>query len=61
MKEPLIFYGLIEKKRKPDKQVKYFFKKIEPLLELFLKRYNNLDFTNELYRVQDFEFELLGL
>ena len=61
LKEPLIFYGLVEKKRKPDKQVKYFFKKIEPLLELFLKRYNNLDFTNELYRVQDFEFELLGL
>lgn len=61
LKEPLIFYGLVEKKRKSDKQVKYFFKKIEPLLELFLKKYNNLDFTNELYRIQDFEFELYGL
>jgi hypothetical protein len=60
-KEPLIFYGLIEKKKKHDKQVKYFLKKVEPLLELFLKRYTNLDFTNELYRTVDFEFELYGL
>ena len=60
-KEPLIFYGLVKKKGKTDKQVKSLLKKVEPLLELFLKRYNNLDFTNELYRIQDFEFDLLGL
>ena len=60
-KEPLIFYGLVEKKKNQDKQVKSFLKIVEPLLELFLKRYNNLDFTNELYRIQDFEFELYGL
>ena len=60
-KEPLIFYGLIEKKKKQDKQVKYFLKKVEPLIELFLKRYTNLDFTNELYRTVDFEFELYGI
>ncbi len=60
-KEPLIFYALVEKKKKQDKQVKYFLKKVEPLIELFLKRYTNLDFTNELYRTVDFEFELYGL
>ncbi|TFG21535.1 MAG: hypothetical protein EU529_13305 [Promethearchaeota archaeon] len=60
-KEPLIFYGLVEKKKKQDKQVKYFLKKVEPLIELFLKRYTNLDFTNELYRTVDFEFELYGI
>ena len=60
-KEPVIFYGLVKKKGKPEKQVKDFLKKIEPLLELFIKRYNNLDFTNELHLIQDFGFEFLGL
>ena len=60
-KEPFIFYGLIEKKKKSEKLVKIFHNKVEPLMELFIKKYTGLDFLNELYKIQDFEFELLGI
>jgi len=60
-KEPIIFYGLVEKKKKSKKLVKTFLIRVEPLVELFIKRYSNKDFMNELYQMKDFEFELLGM
>jgi hypothetical protein len=60
-KEPLIFYGLVEKKKKAEKLVKIFLVRVEPLVDLFIKRYTNLDFMNEQYKIKDFEFELLGI
>ena len=60
-KEPLIFYGLIEKKKKSEKLVKTFLNRVDPLVKLFIKRYTNIDFMNELYKIKDFEFELLGM
>ncbi|MBN1802399.1 MAG: hypothetical protein JW891_12885 [Candidatus Lokiarchaeota archaeon] len=43
-KEPIILYGLIEKKKKSDKLVKKFLEKIEPLMLLFIQKYSNKDF-----------------
>ena len=60
-KEPIIFYGLIEKKKKSEKLVKTFLVKVEPIVELFIKRYTNKNFMTELYQIKDFEFELLGM
>ncbi len=46
LKETIIMYGLTEKKKKnPDKYVKRFLGKLEPIMETFLQRYNNKDFT----------------
>ncbi len=46
LKEPIIMYGLVDKKKKnPDKLVKKFFETAEPILELFNQRYYNTDFT----------------
>ena len=44
--EPIILYGLVKKSRKKgtDKLVKRFLEKTEPLLNLFLTRYNGKDF-----------------
>jgi len=45
--EPLIMYGLIEKgKKNPDKIVKKFFQKTTPILENFIQKYQNEDFTD---------------
>ncbi|MFW9898080.1 MAG: hypothetical protein ACFFDO_02310 [Candidatus Thorarchaeota archaeon] len=45
--EPLILYGLTEKKKKnPDKIVFKFFKKTNPILENFRQKYDGEDFTN---------------
>ncbi|MEJ2249941.1 MAG: hypothetical protein P8Y70_09360 [Candidatus Lokiarchaeota archaeon] len=44
--EPLILYGIIDKKRKPDKYVRNFLEETEPIMLLFKQRYNNKDFTN---------------
>ncbi|MFX1410767.1 MAG: hypothetical protein ACFFA6_10460 [Promethearchaeota archaeon] len=53
-KEPIIMYGLIDKKKKnPDKLVKKFFETAEPILELFSQRYTNKDFT-ELNQFESF-------
>ncbi|MFX1393173.1 MAG: hypothetical protein ACFFAH_06305 [Promethearchaeota archaeon] len=44
--EPLILYGLTQKKKNPDKLVQKFLKKTEPILENFIQKYNNKDFTD---------------
>ena len=57
-KEPIIMYGLTEKKKKnPDKYVQKFLNKLNPILESFIYRYNNRDFT-ELTQFSPFEEEL---
>ena len=44
--EPVILYGLIYKPKKdPDKLVKKFFEKVEPIINLFITKYSNKDFT----------------
>jgi hypothetical protein len=44
--EPVILYGLVEKKKKDtDKYVKKFLEKIDPILNLFVTRYNKKDLT----------------
>ena len=56
--EPLIMYGLTEKKKKNnDKFVKKFLIKVEPILETFTSKYTNKDFTN-LTIFEPFEAEL---
>ena len=46
VKEPVILYGLVEKKKKDaDKFVKKFLEKIDPILNLFVTRYNDKDLT----------------
>ncbi len=45
--EPIIMYGLIEKKKKnPDKNVQKFLLKTTPILENFIQKYKNEDFTD---------------
>jgi len=56
--EPLIMYGLTEKKKKNnEKFVKRFLIKVEPILEEFTQKYTNKDFT-ELSIFEPFEAEL---
>lgn len=43
--EPIIIYGLIEKKKKADKYMKKFFEKTNPILELFVQKYNHKNFS----------------
>ncbi len=43
--EPIIFYGLVEKKKKSDKIVKTFMEQIQPMIEMFLHDYKGRDFT----------------
>ena len=57
-KEPIILYGLIDKKKKDtDKYVKKFLQKIEPISLLFVSRYSNKDFT-ELNQFEPFQNEI---
>lgn len=57
-KEPIIMYGLTEKKKKnPDKFVQKFLNKLNPILESFIYRYSNKDFT-ELNQFHPFENEI---
>ena len=57
--EPVILYGLAEKKKKdPEKIVKKFLEKVEPILQLFVTRYNNKDFS-ELTQFEPFEEEIV--
>jgi len=45
-KEPIILYGLLDKRKKDtDKLVKKFLQKIDPILNLFISRYANKDFS----------------
>ena len=56
--EPVILYGLVDKKRKDtNKFVKKFLEKIDPLLNLFITRYNNKDLT-ELNQFGPFQKEI---
>jgi hypothetical protein len=57
-KEPIILYGLVDKSKKnPDKLVKKFFEKVNPILELFIQRYNKENFT-ELNQFESFKEEM---
>jgi hypothetical protein len=58
-KEPIIMYGLTEKKKKknPDKFVKKFLDKLNPILENFIQKYNNADFT-ELTQFKSYKDEI---
>jgi hypothetical protein len=55
IKEPIILYGLVYKsKKKSDKLVRKFFEKVNPILHLFIQRYNEVDFT-ELNQFEPFQ------
>ncbi len=58
LKEPVILYGLVDKKKKDtDKFVKKFLEKIDPILNLFITRYSNKDLT-ELNQFEPFQNEI---
>jgi hypothetical protein len=55
VKEPIILYGLVDKsKKKSDKLVKKFMEKVDPVLQLFLQRFEGADFT-ELNQFEPFQ------
>ncbi|MFX1276696.1 MAG: hypothetical protein ACFFAT_16870 [Promethearchaeota archaeon] len=58
--EPIILYGLVSKskQKKVDKTVKKFLEKIEPLLQLFIQRYNGRDFC-EVNQFQEFQVDII--
>lgn len=57
-KEPIILYGLLDKKKKDtDKIVKKFLSKIDPILNLFISRYSNKDFT-EISQFKSFQNDI---
>lgn len=56
-KEPIILYGLTEKKRNPDRFVKKFFEKTEPILQHFITKYSGSDFT-ELNKFKPYKEQL---
>ncbi len=54
-KEPIILYGLVDKsKKKSDKLVRKFFEKVNPVLQLFIQKFDNVDFT-ELNQFEPFQ------
>ncbi len=58
MKEPIILYGLVEKKKKnPDKIVKKFLSKAQIILESFIQKYDDRDFT-EITQFESFKEDL---
>ena len=57
-KEPIILYGLVDKKKKDtDKFVKKFLQKIDPILNLFISRYTNTDFS-EINQFEPFQNDI---
>ena len=55
VKEPIILYGLVDKsKKKSDKLVRKFMEKVDPMLQLFIQKYNQADFT-ELNQFEPFQ------
>ncbi len=58
-KEPIILYGLVEKKKKSDKLVKRFIEKIDPLMLLFIQKYSNKDFC-ELNQFETFKKNIIA-
>jgi hypothetical protein len=56
--EPVILYGLINKPKKDtDKLVKKFFEKVQPILNSFVSKFTNKDFT-ELDQFEPFVEEI---
>jgi hypothetical protein len=54
----VILYGLINKPKKDtDKLVKKFFEKVQPILNLFVSKFTNKDFT-ELDQFEPFAEEI---
>jgi len=57
-KEPIILYGLVDKKKKDtDKFVKKFLHKIDPILNLFITRYANKDLS-EINQFEPFQNDI---
>ncbi|MFW9897142.1 MAG: hypothetical protein ACFFD7_15160 [Candidatus Thorarchaeota archaeon] len=55
IKESLILYGLVDKsKKKSDKLVRKFFERVDPILQLFIQKFNGANFS-ELNQFEDFE------
>ena len=55
IKEPIILYGLVDKsKKKSDKLLRKFFERVDPMLQLFIQKYNQADFT-ELNQFEPFK------
>lgn len=55
VKEPVILYGLVDKsKKKSDKLVNKFFDRVNPILQLFIQKFNGANFS-ELNQFEDFE------
>jgi hypothetical protein len=55
VQEPLILYGLVDKsKKKSDKLVNKFFNRVNPVLQLFVQKFNGANFS-ELNQFEDFE------
>ncbi|MFX1457545.1 MAG: hypothetical protein ACFFDB_19420 [Promethearchaeota archaeon] len=55
LKESLILYGLVDKsKKKSDKLVRKFFERVDPILQLFIQKFNGANFS-ELNQFEDFE------
>ncbi|MFX1377153.1 MAG: hypothetical protein ACFFA0_15210 [Promethearchaeota archaeon] len=59
VKEPLILYGLVDKsKKKSDKLVNKFFDRVNPVLQLFIQKFNGVNFS-ELNQFEDFEEKMI--
>ena len=55
IKESLILYGLVDKsKKKSDKLVRKFFERVDPILQLFIQKFNGANFS-ELNQFEHFE------
>jgi len=60
MKESLILYGLVDKsKKKSDKLVNKFFERVNPVLQLFIQKFNGANFS-ELNQFEPFEKSMIG-
>jgi hypothetical protein len=44
-KEPVIIFGLVQKSKKREKIVSRFIEKVNPMLQYFVQKYENADFT----------------
>lgn len=59
MKESLILYGLVDKsKKKSDKLVNKFFERVNPVLQLFIQKFNGANFS-ELNQFEPFEKSII--
>ena len=59
IKESLILYGLVDKsKKKSDKLVNKFFERVNPILQLFIQKFNGANFS-ELNQFELFEKSIL--